>query len=82
MHKFTTMDQALTQIKSLDKPLAIYYFGTNSESNPNLLRLKNETSSGAFVVNDMIVQYLSPYAAFGGVGASGYGRIHGYEGFK
>lgn len=38
--------------------------------------------SGAFVVNDAIVQLLNAYLPFGGVGASGYGRYHGFSGFQ
>ena len=35
-----------------DKPLCVYYFG--SMNGPNKQRVEEETSSGAFVVNDTI----------------------------
>ena len=45
-------------------------------------RVKQETSSGAFLVNEATLQFINQFTPFGGVGASGYGRCHGYEGFK
>ena len=56
----------------MDKPLAVYYFGRNSWYNKNLMRLKEETSSGAFLVNEIAGHFLNADTPFGGVGASGY----------
>lgn len=39
--------------------------------------VRNSTSSGAYTVNDAVVQMLNNYLPFGGVGKSGYGRFHG-----
>ena len=67
-------------INSLSKPLAIYYFGK-----PDSIlckRLKNRTTSGAFVINECVLQAISFELPFGGVGGSGYGRIRGREGFE
>lgn len=33
---YRSIDQAIEIIKSLEKPLVIYYFGQNSSSNKNL----------------------------------------------
>ena len=63
-----------------EKPLVLYYFG--KRNGPNQQRLLDETSSGAFVVNDTTVQLLNCELPFGGVGHSGQGRAHGYAGFK
>ena len=41
-------------INGKDKPLAVYYFG-KCYSNPNLTYLLDNTSSGAFVVNESVV---------------------------
>lgn len=79
---YKNIGEAIEFIGKLDKPLAVYYFGKNSMSNPNLVRVKNETTSGAFLVNDIAIHFLNADTPFGGVGASGYGRCHGYEGFK
>lgn len=43
--------------------------------------MRSQTSSGAFVVNDSVVQLLNCHLPFGGVGESGYGRYHGESGF-
>ena len=43
--------------------------------------MKERTSSGAFVVNDSVVQILNCHLPFGGVGMSGSGRYHGKAGF-
>jgi aldehyde dehydrogenase (NAD+) len=78
---FKDIDQVINIINSKDKPLAIYYYG-KCYSNPNNDRLLNETSSGAYVVNEAIIQICNHEFGFGGVGASGYGRYGGYDGFK
>jgi hypothetical protein len=58
----------------------LYYFG--NAHGKNAKRVQNETSSGSFVVNDVLFHMLNTDLPFGGVGFSGYGRYHGYEGFK
>jgi len=68
-------------VNKIDKPLAVYYFGKNSSSNHNLYEVKEKTSSGAFLVNDIAIHFLAADLPFGGVGASGYGRCHGKVGF-
>lgn len=81
VHTYKNIGEAIEFINKLDKPLAVYYFGKNSSSNSNLKRVKNETSSGAFLVNDIAIHFFNSDTPFGGVGASGYGRCHGREGF-
>jgi acyl-CoA reductase-like NAD-dependent aldehyde dehydrogenase len=78
---FRTIDEAINIINDKDKPLAVYYFG-KVFNNPNKERLLNETSSGAFLQNDVFVHIINHEFGFGGVGAAGYGRYGGYEGFK
>lgn len=50
--------------------------------NANKDRVNNETSSGCFSVNECLFHITNHFFGFGGVGASGYGRLGGYEGFK
>jgi len=67
-------------INAREKPLAVYYFGSpNSE---NARQVAWSTSSGAFVVNEVLTQMNNHSLGFGGVGKSGYGRHGGFEGFK
>jgi len=77
--KFAKIDDAIKRINDGDKPLVIYYFGATFGSNKT--RVEQETSSGGYVVNDVLVHLLNPDLPFGGVGASGYGKYHGKAGF-
>lgn len=78
---FRNIDETIKIINEKDKPLAVYYFG-KVLSNPNKEKLMNETSSGSFVVNEVIFQIVNHSFGFGGVGGSGYGRYGGFDGFK
>lgn len=44
-------------------------------------KVRYGTSSGAYTVNDTVVQMLNASLPFGGVGKSGYGRFHSKTGF-
>ena len=43
--------------------------------------LLQDTSSGAAVINDVVVHLANPDLPFGGVGESGMGTYHGIDGF-
>ncbi len=58
--------------------MVIYLFTENKKL---AKEIKERTSSGAFVVNDAVVQLLNCHLPFGGVGKSGSGRYHGKSGF-
>ena len=79
LHYYTNIEALVEEINSRPKPLSVYLFSENSK---NIKMVENRTSSGAFVINDAMIQNFSVYLPFGGVGASGYGRYHGEEGFK
>ena len=68
----------MSELKSKAKPLVVYIYSSTSK---NIELVRNHTSSGAFVVNDSVVQLLNCHLPFGGVGESGYGRYHGESGF-
>eukprot|EP00347_Sterkiella_histriomuscorum_P016755 403351976 len=76
------IEDVIEFINNKDKPLAVYYFGPYMRNTANRERLMNETSSGAFVQNDVMIHMLNHGFGFGGVGPSGYGRYGGYDGFK
>jgi len=80
MWTYQNFDEVVDYINDDEKPLSLYYFGTKNGANQK--RLEKETSSGSLVINDCLMQVANVYLPFGGVGASGYGRYHGYEGFK
>ncbi len=75
---FSSFSEALAFVNSRPKPLAIYLFTTDRVKQE---LAKNETSSGSFCINDVLVQFFSHHLPFGGVGESGMGRCHGKAGF-
>ncbi len=74
---FDNLADAETVIAERPRPLALYYFGT--ESNGRAL-LKRNISGGA-CINDTIMHIANEHTPFGGVGNSGMGRYHGKESF-
>jgi coniferyl-aldehyde dehydrogenase len=76
---YRDIDQAISFIDERPPPLALYYFGGNSENRRKVLE---RTTSGNVTVNDTLMHYVQNALPFGGVGASGMGAYHGPEGFK
>lgn len=74
-----TVEEAVVYVNDRPKPLALYYFD-NKKSRINWL-LKN-TLSGGVTVNDTLYHLAQHNLPFGGVGASGMGHYHGFDGFK
>lgn len=77
---YKNITEVVNAINLRPKPLAVYFYG--KPSNRDGIELYNHTSSGAFMTNDCLMQCISHYQGFGGVGESGCGRYGGYEGFK
>ena len=72
---FKEIDEVITFVTDREKPLALYYFGTNGDY---VLR---HTSSGGACVNDVIMHIVNHKTPFGGVGNSGMGNYHGKDSF-
>ena len=70
---------ALQQIKTKEKPLAAYLFTESSNYKAQFLK---EFSFGGGCINEVIMHLVNGNFGFGGVGSSGIGAYHGYEGFK
>lgn len=77
--EFENLNEVIQLINSRPKPLALYYFSNNEESQEKIL--KNTTSGGA-CINDTVIQVASHYIPFGGVGESGMGGYHGEASFE
>lgn len=75
---YKTLQEAIELVNSKPKPLALYFFGTNSNNTHKAL---TETSSGNAVINDCVLHFLHNELPFGGVNTSGIGKSHGYFGF-
>lgn len=78
IHSYKDLKALVADIRRKPKPLVVYLY---SESASNVKYVRAHTSSGAYVVNDSVVQLLNCHLPFGGVGESGYGRYHGESGF-
>ena len=72
------LDEAISDFKSLPKPLALYLFGGKEKEQKKILSM---TSSGGICFNDVVLQAGIPELPFGGVGSSGMGKYHGKAGF-
>ncbi len=68
---FRNISEVTEFVTSREKPLALYYFGTNGDY---VLR---HTSSGGSCLNDTILHIANEHVPFGGVGMSGMGSYHG-----
>ena len=76
---FQNIKDAVAQINAGDRPLALYYFGTDEAERNWVL---DNTLSGGVSINDVTMHPALHEAPFGGVGASGMGHYHGREGFQ
>ncbi len=67
---FKDIDEVISFVTSREKPLALYYFGSQGD---HVLR---HTSSGGACINDTIMHIANENVPFGGVGNSGLGSYH------
>lgn len=75
---FSELDDVISDIKAMDKPLALYYFGTDKDSQNRIIK---EVSFGGGCINDTLFHLANPHLPFGGVGNSGMGAYHGQYSF-
>lgn len=76
---YQNFDDTLSYINARPHPLALYYFGKDSEEEQRVLK---ETIAGGVSINDVLMHFTCDDMPFGGVGPSGMGSYHGFEGFK
>ena len=70
---------AVDYVNAHDRPLGLYYFGKDAGEERKVL---DTTISGGVTVNDVIFHVAQEDLPFGGVGPSGMGNYHGFDGFK
>lgn len=75
---YTDVETVITTINSGPRPLALYPFSNNKKKIQYLI---THVMSGGVTVNDGILHTAQHDMPFGGVGESGMGHYHGYEGF-
>ena len=76
---YKDVSEPVNYINSKDRPLGLYYFGEDNAEKEFVLE---NTTSGGVTVNDVISHIQMEDLPFGGVGPSGMGSYHGYDGFK
>jgi aldehyde dehydrogenase (NAD+) len=76
---YKNIDEVIDYIAGSPKPLALYIY---SNSQNNIDKLLNRTSSGGVTVNGFFSHYLENRLPFGGVNQSGMGSYHGVFGFR
>ena len=77
--QYKDIEETLDYVNSKDRPLGLYYFGQDSAVEREVL---TRTTSGGVTVNDVIMHIAQEDLPFGGVGPSGMGSYHGFDGFK
>lgn len=75
---YEDLDEAIAQINSRPKPLALYLFTRSRRTEKKVL---GQISYGGGCVNDTVVHLATSHMPFGGVGESGMGSYHGKAGF-
>jgi coniferyl-aldehyde dehydrogenase len=76
---YDNLDETVDYVNSHDRPLGLYYFGTDQQETKEVL---TKTTSGGVTLNDVVMHVAQEDLAFGGVGPSGMGAYHGEDGFR
>lgn len=77
--EYENLNDALSTINSKDKPLGLYYFGSDTKEENTIM---SNTSSGGVTINNVVGHIQQKDLPFGGVGPSGMGRYQSFDGFK
>lgn len=79
VHKYDSIDGAIAEVNRRDRPLALYYFGSDEAERRRVL---DRTISGGVSLDDTIFHNAMEELPFGGIGPSGMGAYHGEAGFR
>ena len=75
---YTDPQEVIDYVNAHDRPLALYPFSNNAQLTDRYIE---RIMSGGVTVNDALFHVAQHDIPFGGVGPSGMGHYHGYEGF-
>ena len=78
LRTYRDIDEVINYVNARPRPLALYYFGADSDEERRVL---DHTTSGGVTLNDVMSHAFVEDLPFGGVGASGLGAYHGKAGF-
>jgi len=76
---YQQFDETIAYINSKPRPLGLYYFGHDPLEERSIVE---RTTSGGVTINDVVMHVGQDELPFGGVGPSGMGAYHGFDGFK
>ena len=76
---YDTADDAIAFVNRRDRPLGLYWFGTDAAEQRAVL---DRTISGGVTINDVLFHISAEDLPFGGVGPAGMGSYHGLDGFR
>jgi coniferyl-aldehyde dehydrogenase len=76
---YQDIDDAIEYVNARPRPLSLYLFGGAGIGRNAVLA---RTTSGDVTINDTLMHIAQDDLPFGGIGASGMGSYHGYEGFR
>lgn len=76
---YENIDEAIDYVNDRPRPLGLYLFSYNKSLQQKVI---TNTLSGAVAINDCALQVAQHDMPFGGIGESGMGHYHAYEGFK
>jgi coniferyl-aldehyde dehydrogenase len=76
---YENINEVIGHINQGERPLALYFFG---QSGNDINHIKQKTVSGGMVVNDIAAHVLQDSMPLGGIGHSGMGSYHGFDGFR
>lgn len=77
--EYGNVGEAIAYVNARPHPLAFYYF---DDDPARVTDVVGRVTSGGVTVNDCLFHAGQPALPFGGVGASGMGRYHGFDGFE
>jgi coniferyl-aldehyde dehydrogenase len=76
---YRELNDAIEYVNARPHPLALYYFDHSSR---RIREMLERTAAGGVTVNDCIFHVGQANLPFGGVGPSGMGQYHGFDGFE
>jgi len=79
MFEYEHLDEAIDYINDRPRPLALYYFDYDAKRVQYVIE---HTHSGQFANNATLTNIAHGDLPFGGVGNSGMGKYHAFEGFQ
>ncbi|WP_206454915.1 coniferyl aldehyde dehydrogenase [Aurantimonas marina] len=76
---YDSLDDAIRHVAARDRPLALYCF---SDDKADQAKVLDGTMSGGVTLNGTLLHVAQESLPFGGVGMSGMGAYHGFDGFR